>query len=86
LEAVKSGEVRVMQRRNLRAAMWSTGRSLHPNTIKPSMGLKVTPEGIKLRVGMVNRHDYSQTDLDEATERVAMAVLHDYFLLSTRHF
>jgi hypothetical protein len=30
------------------------------------MGLKVTSEGIKLRVGMVNRHDYSEIDLNEA--------------------
>ena len=28
-------------------------------------GLKLTPEGIKIRVGMVNRHDYSEPDLHE---------------------
>lgn len=32
----------------------------------PEMGLKLTSEGVKLRVGMVNRHDYSRPDLDEA--------------------
>ena len=40
-------------------------REPQPN-IQPYTGLKMTPEGIKLRVGMVNRHDYSQPDLDEA--------------------
>jgi hypothetical protein len=32
----------------------------------PGMGLKVTPDGIKIKVGMVNRHDYSEIDLKEA--------------------
>ena len=31
----------------------------------PSMGLKVTSEGIKLRVGLRNRHDYSEDSLDD---------------------
>jgi len=30
------------------------------------MGLKVTSDGIKIKVGMVNRHDYSEIDLNEA--------------------
>ena len=34
--------------------------------LRAAMGLKVTSDGIKLRVGMVNRHDYSEIDLDEA--------------------
>lgn len=32
----------------------------------PDIGLKMTSEGIKIRVGVVNRHDYSKPDLDEA--------------------
>ena len=64
LEAVKNGEVRVMQRRNL--SRYVEYRKVAQPNIQPSMGLKVTSEGIKLRVGMVNRHDYSQPDLDEA--------------------
>jgi hypothetical protein len=32
----------------------------------PSTKLELTPQGIKVRVGMVNRHDYQQPDLDEA--------------------
>ena len=30
------------------------------------MGLKVTPDGIKMDIGLRNRHDYSYTTLDEA--------------------
>ena len=32
----------------------------------PKMGLQVTSEGIKIKVGMSNRHDYSEISLDEA--------------------
>jgi hypothetical protein len=32
----------------------------------PKMGLQVTSDGIKIKVGMTNRHDYSEISLDEA--------------------
>lgn len=63
-QAVKNGEVRVMQNRN-KTRFVEYRRDAKP-PIEPKMGLKMTSEGVKLRVGMVNRHDYSQPDLDEA--------------------
>jgi hypothetical protein len=60
----KLGMVRVMKR-NDNTRYVDYRREAKP-AIMPSMALKVTSEGIKLRVGMVNRHDYSETDLNEA--------------------
>jgi len=34
--------------------------------LMPSTRLNLTAEGIKIKVGMVNRHDYSELDLNEA--------------------
>ena len=34
--------------------------------LMPSTKLSLTPDGIKIKVGMVNRHDYSELDLNEA--------------------
>jgi hypothetical protein len=60
----KEGNVRVMKRRdNTRFVEYR--RESQP-AIMPGMGLKVTPDGIKIKVGMVNRHDYSEIDLEEA--------------------
>ena len=60
----RAGNVRVMKRRdNTRYVEY---RKEPKPPIFRSTGLKVTPEGIKIRVGLVNRHDYSELDLDEA--------------------
>jgi hypothetical protein len=60
----KMGIVKVMKR-NDNTRYVDYRREAKP-PIMPNMGLKLTSEGIKLRVGMVNRHDYSETDLNEA--------------------
>jgi len=60
----KLGMVRVMKR-NDNTRYVDYRREAKP-AIMPTMGLKLTSDGIKLRVGMVNRHDYSETDLNEA--------------------
>jgi hypothetical protein len=60
----KMGMVKVMKR-NDNTRYVDYRREAKP-PIMPNMGLKLTSEGIKLRVGMVNRHDYSETDLNEA--------------------
>lgn len=62
-EAVKNGEVRVMQRKD-KTRFIEYRREPKP-VFLPKMGLKMTSEGLKVSVGMVNRHDYSQPDLDE---------------------
>ena len=60
----KEGNVRVMRRKdNTRFVEYR--RESKP-AMMPGMGLKVTPDGIKIKVGMVNRHDYSEIDLQEA--------------------
>lgn len=60
----RAGNVRVMKNRdNTRFVEY---RKTPQPPIFRSTGLKVTSEGIKLRVGLVNRHDYSELDLDEA--------------------
>lgn len=60
----KAGDVRVMQRRDRTRYVEYRKESKPP--IMSSMGLQVTSGGIKLKVGMVNRHDYSEITLDEA--------------------
>lgn len=60
----RAGNVRVMKNRdNTRFVEY---RKTPQPPIYRSTGLKVTPDGIKIRVGLVNRHDYSELDLDEA--------------------
>lgn len=60
----KEGNVKVMRRKdNTRFVEYR--RESKP-ALMPGMGLKVTPDGIKIKVGMVNRHDYSEIDLQEA--------------------
>lgn len=60
----KAGWVRVMKRND--NTRYVDYRRQPKPPIMQGMGLKVTSEGIKLRVGMVNRHDYSEIDLNEA--------------------
>jgi len=61
-DAWKSGQVKVMRRKdNSRFVDYRKEPQL---VSMPSLGLKVTNGQIKLRVGMVNRHDYSQRDLN----------------------
>jgi hypothetical protein len=60
----KEGNVKVMRRKdNTRFVEYR--RESQP-AMMAGMGLKVTPDGIKIKVGMVNRHDYSEIDLQEA--------------------
>jgi hypothetical protein len=60
----KEGNVKVMRRKdNTRYVEYR--REPQP-AMMPGMGLKVTPDGIKIKVGLVNRHDYSEIDLQEA--------------------
>ena len=60
----KAGNVRVMRRKDL--TRYVEYRKTPEPPMMAGMGLKVTSDGIKIRVGMVNRHDYSETDLNEA--------------------
>ena len=60
----KAGNVKIMKRRD--NTRYVDYRREPKPAILPKMGLKLTSEGIKLRVGMVNRHDYSESDLNEA--------------------
>ena len=60
----KEGRLVVMKRGN--NTRYVDYRKAPKSPLMPDMGLKLTSEGIKLRVGMVNRHDYSRPDLDEA--------------------
>lgn len=63
--AWKSGLVKIMRKPN--GTRYVDFRREANPPLLPSMGLQRTAEGIKLRVGPVNRHDYSQPDLDEPT-------------------
>jgi hypothetical protein len=59
----KSGRVRVMKRPN--NSRYVDFRREERPPIYPQTRLKLTAEGIKLHVGLVNRHDYSEPDLNE---------------------
>lgn len=59
----KAGNVRVMKRPD--NTRYVDYRRESKPVFMPSMGLKVTSEGIKLRVGLRNRHDYSEDSLDD---------------------
>ena len=60
----KAGNVKIMKRRD--NTRYVDYRKESQPVFMPKMGLQVTSEGIKIKVGMVNRHDYSETTLDEA--------------------
>ena len=59
----KEGNVRVMKRRDNTRYVDSRKEAYNP--YMPSNKLVMTREGIKLKVGMANRHDYSDKNLDE---------------------
>jgi hypothetical protein len=60
----KQGKVRVMKR--VDNTRYVDYRKVAQPVYMPKMGLQVTSEGIKIKVGMTNRHDYSEISLDEA--------------------
>jgi hypothetical protein len=60
----REGNVRVMKRRD--NTRYVDYRKVAQPVYMPKMGLQVTSEGIKIKVGMTNRHDYSEISLDEA--------------------
>jgi hypothetical protein len=60
----KAGNVKIMKRMD--NTRYVDYRKTSQPVFKPKMGLQVTSEGIKLKVGMANRHDYSEISLDEA--------------------
>jgi alpha-galactosidase/6-phospho-beta-glucosidase family protein len=60
----KAGNVKVMKR--IDNTRYVDYRKESQPVFMPKMGLQVTSDGIKVKVGMVNRHDYSETTLDEA--------------------
>jgi alpha-galactosidase/6-phospho-beta-glucosidase family protein len=60
----KAGNVKVMKR--IDNTRYVDYRKESQPVFMPKMGLQVTSEGIKIKVGMVNRHDYSEITLDEA--------------------
>jgi len=60
----KAGNVKVMKRMD--NTRYVDYRKTPQPVFKPKMGLQVTSEGIKIKVGMANRHDYSEISLDEA--------------------
>jgi len=59
----KAGRVRVMRRPN--GTVYADYRKEAKPVFMPQMGLKVTPGGIKLDLGVRNRHDYSKPTLDQ---------------------
>lgn len=62
-EAWKQGRIKVMKRPdNTRYADY---RKEAKPVFMPHMGLKMTPDGIKMSLGMRNRHDYSDAPINE---------------------
>jgi len=60
----KAGNVKVMKR--IDNTRYVDYRKTSQPVYMPKMGLQVTSDGIKIKVGMSNRHDYSEISLDEA--------------------
>lgn len=60
----RAGNVKVMKR--IDRTRYVDYRKESQPVYMPKMGLQVTSEGIKIKVGMTNRHDYSEISLDEA--------------------
>jgi len=60
----KAGNVKIMKRKD--NTRYVDYRKVSQPVYMPKMGLQVTSEGIKIKVGMTNRHDYSEISLDEA--------------------
>jgi hypothetical protein len=61
-DAWKKGLVKTMQRKD--RSRYVDYRTKAEPLLAPSMGLKLVGGELKLRVGMVNRRDYSQRDLN----------------------
>ena len=61
--AWKAGNIRVMQKPS--GVRYVEYRKESKPVILPSMGLQMTPQGLKISVGMKNRHDYSAPSLDQ---------------------
>lgn len=61
-DAWKKGLVKTMQRKD--RSRYVDYRAKAEPLLAPSMGLKLVGGELKLRVGMVNRRDYSQRDLN----------------------
>ena len=61
-DAWKKGLVKTMQRKD--RSRYVDYRTKAEPFLAPSMGLKLVGGQLKLRVGMVNRRDYSQRDLN----------------------
>jgi hypothetical protein len=59
----KEGSVRVMRDKNQKR--YVEYRRVPEPPIMRQMKLQVTPEGVKVKVGLVNRHDYSNPSFDE---------------------
>jgi hypothetical protein len=59
----KEGAVRVM-RDHTRKKWVEYRRQSQPPLVKQTK-LQITPEGVKVKVGIVNRHDYSNPSFDE---------------------
>lgn len=62
-EQWKAGRVRVMKRTD--NTRYVDYRRVAEPVFIPTMGLKFDSNGIKLSVGMKNRHDYSDVSFDE---------------------
>ena len=60
----KAGNVKIMKR--IDNTRYVDYRKESQPVFMPKMGLQVTSDGIKVKVGMTNRHDYSEISLDEA--------------------
>jgi len=60
----RAGNVRVMRNRD-KTKFVEYRKQAQPPIVK-SMGLSLTAEGIKVTVGLKNRHDYSDITLEEA--------------------
>lgn len=61
--AWKEGAVAVITN-NSRKRWVEYRREAKPPLVK-QLGLQVTPDGVKVKVGLVNRHDYSNPSFDE---------------------
>ena len=59
----KEGSVRVM--RDHTHKQWVEYRRTPEPPIVKQLKLQVTPQGIKVKTGLVNRHDYSEPSFDE---------------------
>jgi len=62
----KQGKIKVMRRHDNSRYVDYRNKPIPP--LAPSMNLKLTRDGIKIHVGVVNHHDYSKEDLQESLE------------------